>query len=196
MLGSSNGKVVLMTSTRSGEGKSFIAINLAATLSLIDGKRVLLVGMDIRNPQLANYLGIPSSEGLTNYLSSNDVSLDSVIMPMPSIDNCDLILAGPIPPNPAELLLSDKIDRMFETLRQKYDYIIVDSAPVGMVSDTFTLSRISDMTIYVTRINYSTFTDLKFAEKIYNEDRLKNMSVVINGTSSKKGYGYGYGRKQ
>lgn len=109
VLGGENDKVVLMTSTRSGEGKSFIALNLAATLSLLEGKKVLLVGMDIRNPQLANYLGINPPLGLTNYLSSGNVTLDSIIESMPGIDNCDLIVAGPIPPNPAEMLASRKL---------------------------------------------------------------------------------------
>lgn len=194
VLGGENDKVVLMTSTRSGEGKSFIALNLAATLSLLEGKKVLLVGMDIRNPQLANYLGINPPLGLTNYLSSGNVTLDSIIESMPGVDNCDLIVAGPIPPNPAEMLASKKIDELFAKLRTMYDYIVVDSAPVGMVSDTFTLDRIADATIYVTRANYSTISDLRFVEDIYNDNRLKKLSVVVNGTASKKGYGYGYGR--
>ena len=195
MLGGDNDKVVLMTSTRSGEGKSFIALNLAATLSLLEGKKVLLVGMDIRNPQLANYLGINPPLGLTNYLSSGSVTLDSIIEPMPGIKNCDLIVAGPIPPNPAEMLASKKIDELFAQLRTMYDYIVVDSAPVGMVSDTFTLDRIADATIYVTRVNYSTLDDLRFVENIYDDKRLKKLSVVVNGTASKKGYGYGYSAK-
>lgn len=194
VLGSENDKVVLMTSTRSGEGKSFIALNLAATLSLLEGKKVLLVGMDIRNPQLANYLGINPPLGLTNYLSTGSVTLDSIIVPMPGVKKCDLIVAGPIPPNPAELLASKKVDELFAELRKGYDYIVVDSAPVGMVSDTFTLDRIADATIYVTRANYSTVSDLRFVEDIYEDNRLKKLSVVVNGTASKKGYGYGYGR--
>lgn len=195
MLGGENDKVVLMTSTRSGEGKSFIALNLAATLSLLEGKKVLLVGMDIRNPQLANYLGINPPLGLTNYLSASNVTLDSIIGPIPGVKNCDLIVAGPIPPNPAEMLASKKIDELFAELRTMYDYIVVDSAPVGMVSDTFTLDRIADATIYVTRVNYSTLDDLRFVENIYDDKRLKKLSVVVNGTASKKGYGYGYAAK-
>ncbi|MDE6859326.1 MAG: polysaccharide biosynthesis tyrosine autokinase [Duncaniella sp.] len=189
-------KVVLLTSTQSGEGKTFIAINLAASLGLLQGKKVLIIGMDIRNPQVGNYLGISSNVGLTNYLSSSDMTIDSIIIDVPSFENLDLIVAGPIPPNPAELLASPKLDVMFEELRGRYDYIIVDTAPVGMVSDTFTLNRISDATIYVTRVNYSTVSDLKFIESVYEEHRLKKLSVVINGTKSKKGYGYGYGRRQ
>lgn len=189
-------KVVLLTSTQAGEGKTFIAINLAASLALLQGKKVLLIGMDIRNPQVANYLGVSYDFGLTNYLSSQDMSIDAIINDIPGYPNLDLIVAGPVPPNPAELLASPKVDEMFAELRRKYDYIIVDTAPVGMVSDTFTLNRIADATIYVTRVNYSTISDLKFIENVFEEHRLKKLSVVINGTKSKKGYCYGYGRKQ
>lgn len=195
MLGGENDKVVLMTSTRSGEGKSFISLNLAATLSLLEGKRVLLVGMDIRNPQLANYLGINPPMGLTNYLSASNVSLESIIQPVPGVADCDVIVAGPIPPNPAELLASKKVDELFAKLRTMYDYIVIDSAPVGMVSDTFSLDRVADATVYVTRVNYSTVSDLRFVEDIYTNNRLKKLSVVVNGTTSKKGYGYGYSAK-
>ncbi|MCM1522824.1 MAG: polysaccharide biosynthesis tyrosine autokinase, partial [Muribaculaceae bacterium] len=194
MLSDSDNKVVLMTSTRSGEGKSFISLNLAASLALLNNKKVLLVGMDIRNPQLANYLGINPPLGLTNYLSSDAVTLDSIIVPMKGYAKFDIIVAGPIPPNPAELLMSKKVDELFSQLRERYDYIVVDTAPVGMVSDTFTLSRISDATIYMTRLNYSSMNDLDFIEDIYEEKRLKRLSVVINGAHTKKGYGYGYGR--
>lgn len=195
MLGGDDDKVVLMTSTRSGEGKSFIALNLAVTLSLLEGKRVLLVGMDIRNPQLANYLGINPPLGLTNYLSSSNVSLESIIVRMPGVADCDLIVAGPIPPNPAELLASKKVDELFAKLRTMYDYIVIDSAPVGMVSDTFSLDRIADATVYVTRVNYSTISDLRYVEDIFENKRLKKLSLVVNGTASKKGYGYGYSAK-
>lgn len=195
MLSHSSNKVVLMTSTRSGEGKSFISINLAASLALLENKKVLLVGMDIRNPQLANYLGINPPLGLTNYLANDDVKLDSIIEPVKGYNHFDIIVAGPIPPNPAELLVSNKVDTLFDELRSRYDFIVVDTAPVGMVSDTFTLARISDATIYVTRLNYSSMQDLEFIEDIYEDKRLKKLSVIINGAHAKKGYGYGYGAK-
>lgn len=195
MLGGSGDKVVLMTSTKSGEGKSFISINLAASLALQHGKKVLLVGMDIRNPQLGNYLDINPKWGLTNYLSGAGIDISDIITRVTGTESLDVIVAGPIPPNPAELLMSDAVDKLFARLRPMYDYIIVDSAPVGMVSDTFTLDRIADATVYVTRINFSTLDDMKFVESIYDDKRLKKLSVVINGTHSKKGYGYGYSAK-
>ncbi len=185
-------KVVLMTSTRSGEGKSFISINLAASLALL-GKKVLLVGMDIRNPQLGKYLGLPRTKGLTNYLSDTSVSLDEIILHAPLIPDLDIIEAGPIPPNPGELLTSKSVDEMFETLRKRYDYIIIDSAPVGMVSDTFNIARISDATVYVCRANYTTLRDINYIDELHDEKRLPKMSLVVNGTAARKGYGYGYG---
>lgn len=194
MLNSQSDRVVLVTSTVSGEGKTFISSNLAASLSLLENKKVLLVGMDIRNPQLENYLDIHPRFGITNYLSSDDVAIDSIIEPLPGFKSLDIIVAGPIPPNPSELLASKKVDSLFAELRKRYDYIVVDSAPVGMVSDTFTLDRIADATVYVTRVNYSSLNDLRFIENIYQDKRLKKLSVVVNGTASKKGYGYGYGR--
>lgn len=196
LLGGSGDKIVLMTSTKSGEGKSFIAINLAASLALQHGKKVLLVGMDIRNPQIGNYLGINPKWGLANYLSNGNLAISDIIGHVEGTSSLDVIVAGPIPPNPAELLMSDAVDKLFEQLRPMYDYIIVDTAPVGMVSDTFTLDRIADATIYVTRVNYSSLDDLKFVESIYEDKRLKKLSVVINGTHSKKGYGYGYSAKK
>ncbi|MDE6557372.1 MAG: polysaccharide biosynthesis tyrosine autokinase [Duncaniella sp.] len=195
LLSNAGDKVILMTSTRSGEGKSFISLNLAASLALLDNKKVLLVGMDIRNPQLSNYLDIDPPLGLTNYLASDKVTLDQIIVPMKGYARFDVIVAGPIPPNPAELLMSDKVDALFAQLRERYDFIVVDTAPVGMVSDTFTLDRISDVTVYVTRLNYSSMQDLDFIQEIYDGNRLKRTSVVINGAHSKKGYGYGYGAK-
>lgn len=185
-------KVVLMTSTISGEGKSFVSINLASSLAML-GKKVLLVGMDIRSPKLSEYLSIVAPHGLTEYLSSENVKLEDILIKEPIQPNFDVITAGPVPPNPAELLLLDRVDDMFAQLRGMYDYIIVDSAPVGMVSDSFTLARISDVTVYICRANYTSIRDVNFINNLYEENRLKKMALVVNGTTAKKGYGYGYG---
>lgn len=192
MLSAADDKVILMTSTSAGEGKSFISINLAASLAL-QNKRVLLIGMDIRNPQLANYLTLAPHTGVTQYLANPSIAIDDLIMREPLMPNLDIITAGPIPPNPGELLTGDAVDRLFVELRKRYDYIIVDTAPVGMVSDTFNLARISDATIYVCRANRTTLRDIQFINSIYNEKRLRKMSLVVNGTAAHKGYGYGYG---
>lgn len=192
MLNNTNDKVVLMTSSTSGEGKSFMTINIAASLAML-GKKVLIVGMDIRKPRLSEYLDINPRFGLTQYLSSDNVTLDQIINPVADTKGLDIITSGPIPPNPAELLASEKVDKLFAELRKMYDFIVVDTAPVGMVSDTFTLSRISDATIYVCRINYTPLSDLKMVQNIYSDNRLKKLSMIVNGTTSKKAYGYGYG---
>lgn len=192
ILGSADDKVVLMTSTKSGEGKSFVSINLAASMAML-GKRTLLIGMDIRKPRLAQYLNIQPRHGLTEYLANTAMPLDDIISKDALLPNLDVVVAGPIPPNPSEMLASERVDNLFALLRERYDYIIIDSAPVGMVSDSFMLARVSDATIYVTRANYTTFADLRFAEEIHSDQRLRKMSLVVNGTQTRKGYGYGYG---
>ena len=189
VLNDPNDRVVLITSSTSGEGKSFISINLAASLSLLN-KRVVLVGMDIRKPQLANYLNISPKFGLTQYLSSSAVTLDQIITPLEGTPGLDVIVAGPIPPNPAELLISQKIDDLVSELRRRYDYVILDTAPIGLVSDTFTLNRVTDASIYVCRANYTSVKDLEEVNRIYDNNRLKKLSIVVNGTASKKSYGY------
>ncbi len=193
ILNNQDDKVVLLTSTVSGEGKSFVSINLAASFAML-GKRTLLVGMDVRNPKLSEYLGLHPTKGLTEYLSSNAISLDSIILKDPIMPNWDIITSGPVPPNPSELLASSRVDELFDSLRRMYDYIIIDSAPVGMVSDTFTLARISDATAYVCRANYTSIKDIDYVNTLYAESRLKKMALIVNGTESKSGYGYGYGQ--
>lgn len=187
-----NEKVTLLTSTVSGEGKSFVSINLAATFAK-NGHKVLLMGMDIRKPTLAKYLPIQPKYGLTEYLSSADVTLDDIIVPNAVADNMDIITAGPVPPNPSEMLLRHDVDELFDKLRGMYDYIFVDSAPVGMVSDSFSLARVADATVYVCRANYTTLRDVQFFNEVFAENRLPKMGLVINGTTATKGYGYGYG---
>ncbi len=183
-------KVVLLTSTSSGEGKSFISINLAASLALLN-KRVALIGLDIRNPRLADYLDLHPRFGVTQYLSSSDITVDQLIIPHPEVPGLDVICAGPVPPNPAELLLSDKVDELFRQLRTMYDYVIVDTAPIGLVSDTFTLDRVTDAAIYVCRANYTSLSDLNLINDIFEQHRLKKVSLVINGSAANKTYGYG-----
>lgn len=186
-------KVVLITSTSSGEGKSFISINLAASLALL-GKKVVLVGMDIRNPRLGDYLHIAARKGLTQYLSDFSMEPSDIINPYSDVKGLDIILAGPIPPNPSELLQSQRMDSLVDYLRANYDYILLDTAPVGMVSDTFSLARLGDATVYVTRANRTSISDLRYLNDIVDNKRLKRVSIVLNGTATRKGYGYGYGR--
>ena len=181
-----------MTSTRSGEGKSFISINLAASLALLN-KRVLLIGADVRNAKLAEYLDLPHATGLTEYLSSDRYSVSDIIRTDPLKNGVDIITAGPVPPNPSELLSGPRLAALIDKLRETYDYIIIDSAPVGMVSDTFAMGALADATVYVTRANYTTRRDLDFFNEVYTTKRLPKIAVVVNGTQTQKGYGYGYG---
>ncbi|MDQ7960995.1 GumC family protein [Flavobacterium lindanitolerans] len=186
------GKVIFVTSTIPGEGKTFISVNLAGTIAL-SGKKVLLVGMDIRNPKLAEYIPI-RSEGVTNYLSKQDKDLSSYITRLDNFEDFHVLSSGVIPPNPVELLMNDKINKMFAELKETYDYIIVDTAPVSVVTDTLLIAKNADAFIYVVRANYLDKRLLHVPEMFYNQKKLPNMSLVLNATEvMNKGYGYGYG---
>lgn len=193
MLNRKDEKVVLVTSTVSGEGKTFVSTNLASVFAL-DKKRVLLVGLDIRNPKIAEYLSVNPRHGITDYLSDSALTADDIIISNPLGNGLDIVTAGPIPPNPAELLNESRLDEFFALMRQRYDTIFVDSAPVGMVSDTFALDRIIDATVYVCRADYTTTKEIDFFNRLYEECRLKKIGIVVNGTKARKGYGYGYGQ--
>ncbi|TXD47804.1 GumC family protein, partial [Polaribacter sp. IC063] len=185
------GKTIFVTSTTSGEGKSFISINLAAALSL-SNKKVLLLGLDLRAPKITEYLAIPDRKGITNYITNNEVLIKDIKFSIPEIKGLDIIGSGVIPPNPAELLLSTKIKDLFEEVKAEYDYIIVDTAPVNLVTDTLLISKYAEMVLYVSRANYIDKRMLVVAETLYREKKLPNMAIVLNGTDMKRGYGYGY----
>lgn len=190
-------KVILVTSSISGEGKTFFTLNLGLSFSLIKDKKVVLVGLDIRNPKLANYLSIGNNKGITTFLASNDLLPQDLIIHKPDLNkNFYVIPAGPVPPNPSELLLSDRLDTLFDYLRSNFDYIIVDTAPTAMVSDTFSLDRISDLSLFLFRANYTKKPYLKLIETYVENHKLKNVSMVINGTTTKASYGYGYAQKE
>lgn len=185
-------KTIFITSTTSGEGKSFISINLASTLAQ-SGKKVLLMGMDLRAPKVTEYLGIPNRKGVTNYITDYDLQLDDIKFNIPQVPELDIIASGVIPPNPSELLMSRRIENIFEIVKSDYDIIIVDTAPVNLVTDTLLISKYSDMFLYVVRANYLDKRLLAVPQNLYNEKRLPNMAVVLNDTDPKRQYGYGYG---
>ena len=195
LLNKEDDKVILVTSSVSGEGKSFISTNIASSFALL-GKRVALVGMDIRSPKLAQMLNLNEMPGVTSYLSRGDVSVSQIAQPCPEVKGLDVLVGGAIPPNPSELLLSDRVKDLFHDLREQYDVIIVDSAPVAMVSDSFALDKYSNATVYVTRANYTHRNHIKFMNRIAANKQLKNMCVVLNDTkpSGDNTYGYGYGK--
>ena len=149
-----NKKVILLTSTISGEGKTFNALNIAASFSLLD-KKVALVGLDVRNPKVGTYLNISNKMGVTNYITDNTISEQDIIKESNVSPNLHIITSGTIPPNPSELLLSDRLAQLFDYLRKEYDYIFVDSAPIGVVTDTLLIQKYADLVVYVCKQNYS-----------------------------------------
>ena len=189
-----NNKVIFVTSTTSGEGKSFISINIATILAL-SGKKTLLLGMDLRAPKVNQYLGVGEGKnGVTNYIKSKDMSISDIIYNIPQTSNLDVISSGAIPPNPAELLISKRLELLFEEVKTlNYDYIIVDTAPVNLVSDTLLISKYADVFLYVVRANYLDKRLLELPEELYKNKRLPNMSIILNDTDPKRMYGYGYG---
>ncbi len=193
----SNSVVILITSCINGEGKSYIATNTALSLALL-GKKVALVGLDIRKPMLATYFSLTNKGCLTSFLSDDSFTLDDAIVPSGEHKNLDILPCGVIPPNPSELLQSDRLDLLFSELRKRYEYIIVDTAPVAMVSDTFLLDRVADMTLFVSRAGYTPTNLTEFINGAIADERFKNVACVLNGVKGKKaGYGhygyYGYG---
>lgn len=184
-------KVIFLTSTISGEGKTFVSSNLAATFSL-SGKKVLLVGLDLRNPKLYEYLKI-NPLGISNFVTSNNKSLNDYILKVEGYENFDVLSSGSIPPNPTEILMSKKIREVFETLKSQYDYIIVDTAPVSLVTDTLLISKYADATIYVVRANKIDKEMLRIPNELYRDKKLNKLTFVLNDSDVTKGYGYGYG---
>lgn len=194
-------KVVLVTSTQPGEGKSFVSVNLSVSLSLMD-KKVLLIGLDLRKPMLAKMLGLNGKEGITAYLAGNNEDPRSLICKMADFPNLDVLPAGVIPPNPNELIVKEKFDKLFDDLKPYYDYIILDTSPVGAVSDTYLIDRVADICLYVCRSEYSDKRNIEFINRLDKEGTLKRIYIVINAVNfesnkyayyRKYGYGYGYG---
>ena len=190
----STGKVVMFTSTTSGEGKTFVASNLAMSVALL-GKKVLLMGLDIRRPRLAETFGFDrNDEGITSYLAADEKDtyiLDDAIRPSGVEKNLDILAAGIVPPNPAELLSRTNMDKAIEYLSTKYDFVVIDSAPVGLVTDSLIISRVADAVVYVARVDYTKKADLGYLESLVIDGKLENVSLVVNGVDMKKKmYGY------
>ena len=193
-------KVILFTSSTSGEGKTFNAANLAVSFALL-GKKVALLGLDIRKPALGKLFNVADkSGGMTPLMAMAMVDKKAVmshIRPSNVNDNLDLILAGPIPPNPTELLARKNLNDIIEILKEDYDYIILDTAPVGLVTDTLQIAKLADVSCFVCRADYTPKAAFTLVNNLAAEKKLKNMCIVLNGVDmSKKKYGYyyGYGR--
>ena len=190
-------KVILVTSTVSGEGKSFISANLAISLSLL-GKKVVIVGLDIRKPGLNKVFRLSTKEkGITLYLANPDTDLMSLVQPSDINQNLYILPGGTVPPNPTELLARDGLDKAIEILKKNFDYVILDTAPVGMVTDTLLIGRVADLSVYVCRADYTHKVEYTLINELAEEKKLPNLCTVINGVDLKRrkyGYYYGYGK--
>lgn len=182
-------KVIAVTSTLSGEGKTFTAVNLAAIMAMA-GNRVLLMGLDLRKPKIQKMLNVSYQDGISTFLIGKS-TVEEVVKPTPT-PNLFFAPSGPIPPNPSELLGSQKMDEFMRWARANFDYIVVDTPPVAIVTDAFLIARFADANLFVIRFGYSSKEVLKLVEDIYNHKEVKNLALVVNDFQPKRGYGYGY----
>lgn len=192
--------VILFTSSTSGEGKTFTAANLAVSFALL-GKKVILIGLDIRKPRLAELFKINNyTSGITRLLTINNPTWENIssqIVPSEVNDNLDLLMAGPIPPNPAELVSRPALEQVITQIKQHYDYVLIDTAPVGLVTDTLQIGKLADMSIYMCRADYTPKVSFNLINNLAEENKLPNLCIAINGidlSEKKYGYYYGYGK--
>jgi capsular exopolysaccharide synthesis family protein len=191
------GSVLFVTSTIKSEGKTFVTFNLAITLATL-GKKAIIVGADLRNPQLHNYLKIErlsNSKGVTNFLYDTSTNIEDIKMACPNVAgdlNIDIILSGAIPPNPAELLSNGRFELLLNELKKEYDYIIVDTAPTLLVTDTTLITPLADIILYIVRANFTEKKLLKYINSLKKLDANNNMNIILNNVGQNKNYGYGY----
>jgi len=194
VLGDPGQKVINVISSIGGEGKSFICINLAMSLALLD-KKILIIGLDVRKPKLGEYIGLDNKTGITMYLSGSLEEKD-LIRPSGVHPNLFVITAGPVPPNPAELMAKPALDKLIADCKEKFDYIILDTAPIGIVSDTYALNRFADVNLYVVRADYTPKKNIEDATILYKQKKLTRMYFILNAADfHKASYRYGYGQK-
>lgn len=193
ILGKKEKSVILVTSSFSEEGKSYVSTNMGAVLALT-GKKTVILEFDIRKPKILSGLGMQKGPGISNFLVGKS-NLPDLIKPVPEHENLFILGCGPIPPNPAELLLDPKVDEMFAWLRENFDVVLIDTAPVGMVSDAMTLGKYADCTLYLVRQGHTFKKQVALIDEFYKESKLPRVSIIINDVKLKPGYGYyGYGR--
>ena len=190
-------KVIMVTSTVSGEGKSFVSANTAISLSLL-GKKVVIVGLDIRKPGLNKVFNLSTKEqGITQFLTDPKRNIMDLVQSSDINSNLFILPGGAVPPNPTELLARKGLEEAIEQLKQHFDYIVLDTAPVGMVTDTQLISRIADLTVYVCRADYTRKSEFSLVNELAVTNKLPRISIAINGLDLKKkkyGYYYGYGK--
>ena len=197
LAGDDKEKVFIVTSTTTGEGKTFIASNLAMSLALLE-KKTIMVGLDIRKPRMAELFGIGDRHhGITNILANEECNWEEVkaqIVASGMNHNFDLLMAGPTPANPGELMVRKSLKQTIALLKEHYDYVIIDTAPVGLVADTLQLSKLADRTLFVCRADFSTKSSFTYINKLDEQKKLPNISIVINDIDlSKKKFAYSYG---
>lgn len=188
--------VLLVTSSFSGEGKSFISTNMGAVMALT-GKRTVIIELDIRKPKVVSNLELKRQAGLTNFIVGR-VNIQDIILPVPEVPNLFVIPCGPVPPNPAELLLDPKLKEMFDYVRKHFDVVLVDTAPVGLVSDAIILGEHADCTLYILRQSYTYKKQVALIDELYRNKKLPHLSLLLNDVEIGRGYGgyygnYGYG---
>lgn len=195
--GSEQHKVLVVTSSMGGEGKSFVSLNLANSMA-IGNKKVAILELDLRKPMLSKTLGLANKKGITNFLIDEKMVPEDIIQPLKNYPNLHILSSGPIPPNPGELIISSRMASLIAYLRQHFDFVILDSPPVGLVSDSLSLGKLSDLSLFVIRHKYSPKLSLQLLNELYEGQKLPKLSVIINGIQHEKGgyggsYGYGYG---
>ena len=186
-----NNKVILVTSSTNGEGKSFISLNLAAVCA-IPGKKVALLEFDIRKPTIARKLNLENSRGLTQFLTGEITSLSDISYALNKIPSLHVYPSGPVPMNPADLLSGENLNRLFEKLKANYDYIIIDSPPAGIVTDSFILREFSDMVLYIVRFQKTLKKQLDFIKETNVNYSLQNVSIILNDVKNGDNYGFNY----
>lgn len=191
LLPNKSDKVLLLTSSMSGEGKSFAAINLAMTFA-ISGKKVVLLEFDLRKPKVSEHLGLDKNDGISEYAIGR-LELENIIKPSGIDDNLFVISSGAIPPNPAEIMTMERIEKMFEQLRLDFDYVVIDTAPAGLVTDAVLLNRYANTCLYIVRQGYTFKQQISLANDLKNTGRISKINFVINDVVKGRGSTYGYG---
>jgi capsular exopolysaccharide synthesis family protein len=189
--------IVLITSSISAEGKSFCALNIASIIAL-SGKRTALVGFDLRKPKSPNRFDLKSDKGISSFLIGAETEKE--IVQSSGIENLYFILSGPKPPNPSELIMNERMDTLFQFLKNEFDYVILDSPPIGLITDAMLLSKYANAAIYVVRQNVTRKHQLDIINKLYEDGKIKNLSIIFNAVrvgsmpfAGSYGYGYGHG---
>ena len=200
------GNTILVTSTIAGEGKTFVSLNIAHSLALT-GKKTVVIGLDLRAPKLLEYLELQKDiKGVSDFIVNPKLLADDITFPINGTENLFMIPSGTIPPNPSELLMMPRLQELLTEIKEAFDYVIIDTAPVSLVTDTLVTGQISDICLYVVRANKLEKEMLKVPSRLHKEKKLKNISIVLNGVGENKGmaygseygygYGYGYGQDQ